>query len=214
MAHIVSSPQKSSTAESSLSERAQQELSKWREDRTHWHECFPVITKLAECLTLTPLEGIQNFTASTDGRRLFFCPAHSATLTDKARQFLQMHLLWHCLAGHLTAPLVNSPHCWHLACDHEINALLLALDVELPLSAVLFPICYGQSAYQVYHWLANHPAPHTEIAQDIHPAALWAYQTAQHTSPALATLWQRRAHLLARETATLPSAVAGFCASR
>ncbi|MDN6180547.1 MAG: hypothetical protein L0I84_06020 [Halomonas subglaciescola] len=201
-------------AEAPLSSLGRRELAKWHDDRAQWVHRAPTLAEMIECLALTPLEGVAGFTASTDGRHLFFCPAHSATLTDEARQFLQAHLLWHCLAGHLTAPLVSDAHCWHLACDHEVNVVLLALDIALPPDAVLFPICHGQSARRVYRWLANHPAPHTETPQDIHPAALWAYHAVERTSPALATLWQRRAHLLARETATLPPTVTTFCASR
>lgn len=214
MSDIVSSKPPAVSAEAPLSSLGRRELAKWHEDRTCLMCHCPALAEMGKCLVLTPQEGVAGFTASTDGRHLFFCPAHSATLTDEARQFLQAHLLWHCLAGHLTAPLVSDAHCWHLACDHEVNAVLLALDIALPPDAVLFPICHGQSAYKVYRWLANHPAPHTETTQDIHPAALWAYHAVERTSPALAILWQRRAHLLARETATLPSAVAAFCASR
>lgn len=214
MADTAFSPDTPSFVEPCLSEKTQQELSKWREDRTLWHDHFPVIAELAECLTLTPLEDGQGFTTSTDGRHLFFCPVYSATLTDEDRRFLQLHLLWHCLAGHLTAPLVDNPHCWHLACDHEVNAMLLALDMELPPSAVLFPVCYGQSAAQVYRWLANHPMPYAETPSDIHPAGLWAYLDAVNIAPAIVSLWQHRAHLLAQNISAMPAMITRFFTSR
>ncbi|WP_441294762.1 DUF2201 family putative metallopeptidase, partial [Halomonas sp. ALS9] len=44
-------------------------------------------------------------TASTDGLHLYFCPCYSASLSDESRRFLHAHLIWHCVACHLTAPL-------------------------------------------------------------------------------------------------------------
>lgn len=197
-----------------LSSQADKELRKWQANRQYWEDALPALSWLGHCLTLQPLEQPGFTTVSTDGRHLYFCPQYSATLTDTERLFWHAHLVWHCIAGHLYAPLGVNAHRWHLACDHEINSLLLALDVPLPDNAVLFPARYGQSALQVYHWLADHPSPKHEPTVDTHPAALWLYGASALADPALVALWRQRAHLAAREIPALPHMVAAFCASR
>jgi len=140
---------------SSLSPLAQQELSKWQQDRERWETTLPVMSWMSQFLTLTPTDDDQAHFASTDGRYLYFSPTLSASLTDEERVFLQAHLIWHCVAGHLAAPLVSSPKRWHLACDHEVNCLLLALGLSLPDRALIFPICFGLPAPRVYEWLSD-----------------------------------------------------------
>jgi hypothetical protein len=202
------------TLSAALSSHADQELKKWQQDRKHWEDTLSVLGWLSHCLTLQPVEQPGFTTVSTDGRYLYFCPLYSATLTDTERRFWQAHLIWHCVAGHLYAPLGVHAHRWHLACDHEINSLLLALDVPLSDNAVLFPARCGHSALQVYHWLADHPSPQSESTPDIHPAALWLYGASALADSALIALWRRRAHLAAREIPALPTMVAAFCVSR
>lgn len=202
------------TCSSTASATAQQELAKWQADRDVWANTLPIMNFLSQFLTLTPVVSPSFDGASTDGRHLYFCPRYSATLCDESRRFLQAHLIWHCVAGHLTAPLVANHHRWHLACDHEVNTLLLALGVPLPLTARLFPICMGRSALSVYRWLEGLPDTSLEIATDIHPAALWAHLPNTAPEQSIVSLWRHRAHLLARETEALPERVAKFCEAR
>lgn len=198
----------------SLSRLAQQELSKWQQDRKRWETTLPVMSWMSQFLTLTPTAEDQAHFASTDGRHLYFSPTLSATLTEEERVFLQAHLIWHCVAGHLAAPLVASPKRWHLACDHEINSLLLELGVSLPSKALIFPICVGLEAIQVYEWLSAHPRLDDEGSMDIHPAALWTHDLACLPDLSLIALWRRRAHVAVRESPALPARVADFCATR
>lgn len=199
---------------SSTTADAQQELVKWQADRTYWAETLPVMKMLSEFLILSPVLDRQIATVSTDGRHLYFCPSYSASLSDESRRFLHAHLIWHCVAGHLTAPLVADRHRWHLACDHEVNALLLALGIPLPLHALLFPVCVGRSAIEVYHWLEGHPDTSLEVTTDIHPAALWSHFPNTTPDQRMTALWRHRAHLIAREGDALPDRVAKFCESR
>ena len=192
----------------------QHELAKWQADRSYWAETLPVMEMLSEFLILTPVRHQQISTVSTDGRHLYFSPRYSATLSDKSRRFLHAHLIWHCLAGHLTAPLVANQHRWHLACDHEVNALLLALGLPLPLNALLFPVCVGRGALEVYRWLEGHPNTSIEMPLDIHPAALWGHLPYATPNQRMTGLWRRRAHLIAREPDALPERVAKFCEAR
>ena len=136
------------------------------------------------------------------------------SLNDEERIFLQAHLIWHCVAGHLTAPLVASPHRWHLACDHEVNSMLLKLGISLPFHALLFPTYFGRSAIEVYQWLSGHPRLQDETSLDVHPAALWAHSASHMPDLGLIGLWRRRAHLAAQEAPAIPSMVAEFCLAR
>jgi hypothetical protein len=197
-----------------ITPQAQQELAKWQEDRNRWEATLPVMGLLSQFLELTPVLPQNTVNASTDGRKLYFCPAFSATLNDEERIFLQAHLIWHCVAGHLTAPLVASPHRWHLACDHEVNSMLLTLGISLPFRALLFPTYFGRSAMEVYQWLSGHPRPQDETSPDVHPAALWAHSPYLTPNQGLIGLWRRRAHLAAQESPALPSMVAEFCLAR
>lgn len=199
---------------SSATADTQYELAKWQADRAYWAETLPIMKMLSELLTLTPVPHQQIETASTDGRHLYFCPLYSAGLPDESRRFLHAHLIWHCVAGHLTAPLVTNRHRWHIACDHEVNVLLLALGIPLPLNALLFPVCVGRSALEVYRWLEGHPNTALEVTVDIHPAALWWHLPNATPDQSTAFLWRHRAHWIARENQTLPEIVAKFCASR
>lgn len=192
----------------------QRELAKWQADRDGWSNTLPIMRFLSQFLALCPVSETHFNSASTDGKHLYFCPRYSATLTNEARQFLQAHLIWHCVAGHLTAPLVASHHRWHLACDHEVNTLLLELGIAMPLDALIFPVCIGRSALDVYRWLEGHPNPSLEATADIHPAELWWYLPEHSSNERVAALWRHRAHLIARETDELPEAVAKFCESR
>ncbi|RUR45105.1 DUF2201 family putative metallopeptidase [Vreelandella populi] len=199
---------------SSVMADTQQELAKWQADRAYWAETLPIMEMLSEFLTLTPVLQQQIATASTDGRHLYFCPHYSATLSDESRRFLHAHLIWHCVAGHLTAPLVANRHRWHLACDHEVNVLLMALGLTLPLNTLLFPACVDRSAIDVYRWLEGHPNTSLETTADIHPAALWDYLPNAFPDHRMTALWRRRAHLIARDSDALPERVAKFCEAR
>lgn len=196
------------------SDSAQQEMVKWQADREQWVRTFPAMGYLSQFLALTPVNDAHFKSASTDGKRLYICHRYSATLSDESRQFLQAHLIWHCVAGHLFAPLVSDHRRWHLACDHEVNALLLALNVPFPADALLYPACVGQSALSVYRWLEGHPNIAVEASMDIHPAALWHYLPSTQIEQSTLALWRQRAQLLAKEPGALPERVAKFCEAR
>ncbi|WP_252860477.1 hypothetical protein [Halomonas sp. KX33721] len=193
---------------------ARQELAKWQADRDTWAETLPVMSFFSQFLMLSPITDQHFGSASTDGKFLYFCPRYSATLTEESRLYLQAHLIWHCVAGHLTAPLVASRHRWHLACDHEVNTLLLALGVALPVDAPLFPVCVGRNAMEVYRWLEGHPDTSLEVTADTHPAELWWHLPNAQPDVRVAMLWRHRAHLIAKETNGLPERVAKFCEVR
>lgn len=150
--------------------RAQRRI--WEGDRDAWEREQPLTTDLATHLTLQPVIDDRLPTALCDGRRIFFNARTSAGLDGTRRHHLQAHLVWHCALGHLRPSPLPDLHRWHLACDQEVNAILLLLGFRLPDDAVLFPACIGQSLEQTYAWLDGHPDPSLESVPDLAGGAL------------------------------------------
>lgn len=202
----------SQTAETQTRARGEQ-AALWEADRASWACNQPVTACLATHLPLVPVSGAHLPTATTDGRHLLFNAAWSAGLDAKTRQFLQAHLVWHCVGGHLHAPRDWERRRWHLACDHEVNALLLLLGIPLTENAVLFPACIGKSLPAVYDWLGYFPGLESERSLDMAPIT-W---TSRITDETLLRRWQEKAQEVAKRylgTPHLPGHVAAFLATR
>ncbi|MGM0985116.1 MAG: DUF2201 family putative metallopeptidase [Pseudomonadota bacterium] len=185
----------------------------WEADRASWACDQPVTACLATQLPLVPVSGAHLPTATTDGRHLLFNAAWSAGLDAQTRQFVQAHLVWHCVAGHLHAPRDWERRRWHLACDHEVNAVLLLLGISLPDDAVLFPACIGQSLPAVYDWLGHFPGLESERSLDMAPIT-WTSHLSDDT---LLRWWHEKAEEVAKRylgTPYLPGHVAAFLATR
>ncbi len=185
----------------------------WEADRVSWASEQPVTAWLASHLSLVPICDAHLPTATTDGRHLLFNATWSAGLDTQTRRFLQAHLVWHCVAGHLHTPRERERHRWHLACDHEVNALLLLLGLPLPEDAVLFPACIGRPLHAVYNWLDHFPGLERERNLDMVPAT-WAPYPADDT---LFRRWRERALEIAMQylgTPSLPGHVAAFLVTR
>lgn len=144
---------------------AAEQVAAWWQDRQAWEEQRPVTAALTEPLEIVAVDEPWLTTATTDGRKLLFRPAWSAGLGEQQRRQVQEHLVWHAAAGDYRACHHESPHRWHLACDHTINAQLLQLGAALPAEAVLFPAAITWRREEVYAWLEEHPWPEAE-----HPA--------------------------------------------
>ncbi|SFH38042.1 Putative metallopeptidase domain-containing protein [Modicisalibacter xianhensis] len=165
----------------------------WEADRQRWKIQHPATAWLAEGM---PIE--QTFevaTAISDGSRLLVNPTWNAGLDEATRRFVQAHLLWHVAAGHLRRPPTPGTdlHRWHLACDHEANAVLLMLGMSLPAQAVLFPACIGKPLPDVYAWLGDSPLLASERSMD-GPPWLAALHEVTHTR-----IWRERVHALIKQ---------------
>ncbi|MGJ7462763.1 DUF2201 family putative metallopeptidase [Halomonas sp. MA07-2] len=204
----------------------EEQLALWQADRDAWGRDQPVTAWLASHLSLMPVCEPRLPTATTDGRYIMFNAIWSAGLDAETRQFLQAHLAWHCVAGHLRLSRDWEKRRWHLACDHEVNALLLLLGIPLPDDAVLFPACIGQPLPAVYDWLDHFPDLEREMSLDMTPTS-WDTLPASVTGavddtphPADETLlrrWQGRALEVAKRhlgTPNLPSHVAALLVTR
>lgn len=196
--------------------RRQQAL--WEADRATWRTTQPFMADLADALTLVPVIDDCLPSATTDGRSLFFNARFSAELNAVTRRFLQAHLVWHCVLGHISGRQASDPHRWHLARDHEVNCLLVHLGIALPDNAVLFFAQFGKPAKALYDWLLNHPAPQLEQPLDLAPMSAVTTLTTNRNDDAMADVpdnslirdWRIHAGLLARDyrgTPYLPATV-------
>lgn len=170
----------------------------WQTDREAWKNDQPATAFLAEKLPIVSVPASAVVSATTDGRRIYVNPCWSRSLDGATRRFTQAHLIWHCVAGHFRPPIVRDSHRWHLACDHEVNVVLLMLGFVLPPQAVLFPACIGKSLHAVYAWLADYPLLEEETSLDTPPwqATGSGHDEDETTALAAASLsqhWQHQA---------------------
>lgn len=141
----------------------------WQADRDAWSHDQPATAFLAKQLDIESISDSNVVTATTDSRNIYVNPHWSATLDKATRQFTHAHLVWHCAAGHFRPAQGLNSRRWHLACDHEVNVVLLMLGFIMPPHAVLFPACIGKSLPDVYAWLADYPLLHEEVSLDAPP---------------------------------------------
>lgn len=189
----------------------EEQVALWEADRASWASGQPATAWLASHLSLVPTCDPRLPTATTDGRDLLFNATWSVGLDTQTRRFLQAHLVWHCVAGHLHTPREVDRRRWHLACDHEVNTALLMQGLPLPPQAVLFPACIGRPLSAVYAWLADSPLLDYEHSLDAPP---WIAAAAE---PSLVDTWAPRVDELVRRhlgSPLLPRPVAAWLLGR
>ncbi|WP_111412487.1 DUF2201 family putative metallopeptidase [Billgrantia lactosivorans] len=168
-------------------ERDAYQLDKWLTDRARWQQHQPLTWALAGYLPLAMDTTLD--TATTDGTRIRFNPLWSGGLDDATRCHIHAHLVWHCVAGHFLPAPVTDHHRWHLACDHEVNAVLLLLGIALPGKATFFPACIGKPLIEIHEWLKFHPhLAEEELVDQLEPAEM--------NCTALARQWSNRVESL------------------
>ncbi|MGR4068953.1 DUF2201 family putative metallopeptidase [Billgrantia sp. C5P2] len=145
------------------------QLDKWLTDRARWQQHQPLTWALAGYLPLAVDTTLD--TATTDGARIRFNPLWSCGLDEATRHYIHAHLVWHSVAGHFLSAPVDDRHRWHLACDHEVNAVLLLLGIALPGKATFFPACIGKPLVEIHEWLKFHPhLAEEELVDQLEPA--------------------------------------------
>ena len=65
-------------------------------------------------------------TASTDGKRMYFCPDFLDTVSDAELEFVMMHEVLHCALLHCTRRHDRDPYLFNIACDIVVNSNILA----------------------------------------------------------------------------------------
>ena len=92
-------------------------------------------------------------TAMTDGERLVYSPKYVNELELQKCVGLNAHEVMHCAMGHFWRGEGKEHAKWNMACDYEINGILLKEKFELPDGALFNPAYDGLSAEQIYHRL-------------------------------------------------------------
>lgn len=104
-------------------------------------------------MKLTLAENDNCPTAMTDGNRLVYSPQYIDTLSIQKCVGLNAHEVMHCAMGHFWRGGDKDPKGWNIACDYEINGILLKENFELPDGALYNPAYDNLSAEQIYNRL-------------------------------------------------------------
>ncbi|MDV5861237.1 VWA-like domain-containing protein [Pseudomonas mendocina] len=171
-------------------------------DRTRLLIEHPFTASLAMQLQIVPVLDDRMKTACTDGLHVFVNIEFMSHLNEQNRLFVLAHEVWHCAAGHLGRRSGRDMPRWNLACDHEVNNLLIEDGFQAPERAVWFSACQGFSAEQVYQWLLENPCDLDDhLLFDCHDLDELIEQPALRIDPDFApvpvsadieALWQKR----------------------
>ena len=96
-------------------------------------------------------------TAVTDGETILYSPKYIDELELQKCVGLNAHEIMHCAMGHFWRGEGKEDYKWNIACDYEINGILLKENFELPNGALYNPAYDGLSAEQIYHLLPETP---------------------------------------------------------
>lgn len=94
-------------------------------------------------------------TAWTDGKQLVYAPEFIEKLTLQQCVAINAHEVMHCAMGHFWRGDGKELKKWNVACDYEINGLLLKENFELPAGVLHNPAFDGLSAEEIYHKLPD-----------------------------------------------------------
>ena len=87
---------------------------------------------------------------ATDGRTLYFNPAHVLSLTFPETQFMLAHEALHCALGHFARRGGRLRARWDMACDYAANGLLVDDGMKAPPEAAWNSAFRGLSAEEIY----------------------------------------------------------------
>ena len=94
-------------------------------------------------------------TAMTNGKKLVYSPKYIDELDLQKCVGLNAHEVMHCAMGHFWRGEGKEHEKWNIACDYEINGILLKEKFELPDGALFNANYDGLSAEQIYHRLPD-----------------------------------------------------------
>lgn len=116
-------------------------------------------------LNLTLIEDPAIDTARVDGKTLRFNPGFIDELTDPQVKGVLAHEVAHCAMGHFWRGASRDPAGWNVACDLEINPLLVDAGFTLPEGALDNPAYRDMSAEQIYAARAQQDAQNQQPGQ-------------------------------------------------
>jgi predicted metal-dependent peptidase len=94
-------------------------------------------------------------TLATDGRTLYFNPAHVLSLGFREAQFMLAHATLHCALGHFARRGTRLRRRWNTACDYAVNGLLIDDGMSAPPASMWTPAYRGLSAEEIYPLLED-----------------------------------------------------------
>ena len=108
---------------------------------------------------------------ATDGNSMFY---DSTALLNAYRQdpnyvlHAVMHVLLHCLCRHMMIGRMVDPGLWNLACDMEVEAIIVDLNLPRMLSdraQPKMPNVVSLTAERIYRYFIDHPLTPDELAE-------------------------------------------------
>jgi predicted metal-dependent peptidase len=94
-------------------------------------------------------------TAETDMKTIWYNPTWVAKLTVAQTMGLAVHELLHIMFKHGLRRGSRDPKLWNIACDHVVNLLIIASNLELPPNGYADKKYSGMSAEQIYPLLKD-----------------------------------------------------------
>ena len=118
---------------------------------------------------LVPVVDFRCPTASTDGQNIFVNPEFFLELTPQQRRFLLAHEVWHTIYLHFLRRGKRDQELFNIACDMEVNSMLVQEHFKAPDGAVLPPDAWsGLNAEAIYEKLKQQKKTFGGIQFDCH----------------------------------------------
>ena len=115
---------------------------------------YPFIGEMLLRFSIVPTYDVRISTAATNGSKIFFDCEFYSTLTQKQREFVLAHEVWHNIYLHFLRLGTRNPMLWNIATDMEINHMLKNEGMELIKDCCLpEPIVAGKCAEDIYNYL-------------------------------------------------------------
>lgn len=114
----------------------------------------PFIGEMLLRFSIVPTYDCRINTAATDGTKIYFDCEFYSTLTEKQRQFVLAHEVWHNIFLHFVRRQARDMDMWNIATDCEINHMLQNEGMEVMKDACFPPpIVAGKNAEDIYAYL-------------------------------------------------------------
>jgi len=116
-------------------------------------------------------EATDNISLATDGNSMFYDSTALLNAYTKDPNYVLhavMHVLLHCLCRHMMIGRMVDPGLWNLACDMEVEAIIVDLNLPRMLSdraQPKMPNVVSLTAERIYRYFIEHPLTPDELAE-------------------------------------------------
>jgi predicted metal-dependent peptidase len=104
-------------------------------------------------------------TAATDAINLYLNPGYVAGMNDSYLKGLIAHEVLHCALGHLWRRGSRLPDPWNIACDYEIDPIIIADGMQVP-DQTVNPLWQGWHCERIYPELLKGGGGHQSKPRD------------------------------------------------